>query len=146
MDQERFCGFLKCLYSLRLPSCHLGVDGCDVLADFADLETTLAILFQLSLLGRSHTSRENGNFAIRSSVDFWYRLISRNATVPGRYRGFRRPGENGVPSPGFRGAFAPMRPGVLFPPMLDLPCILGRPLCGFWVVCVRAMASLLRRP
>ena len=33
----------------------------------------------------SRTSRENGSFRIRSSVLFWYRQISRRATVPGRY-------------------------------------------------------------
>ena len=30
----------------------------------------------------SLTKRWNGNFLISSSVDFWYRLISRKATVP----------------------------------------------------------------
>jgi len=34
----------------------------------------------------SRTSLWNGSFLIRSSVDFWYFLISRRATVPGRYR------------------------------------------------------------
>jgi hypothetical protein len=33
----------------------------------------------------SRTKRWNGSFRMRSSVDFWYRLISRRATVPGRY-------------------------------------------------------------
>ena len=31
----------------------------------------------------SRTRRWNGNFLINNSVDFWYRLISRRATVPG---------------------------------------------------------------
>ena len=32
----------------------------------------------------SRTRRWKGNFLIKSSVDFWYRRISRRATVPGR--------------------------------------------------------------
>ena len=32
----------------------------------------------------SRTSRWNGSFRIKSSVDFWYLRISRRATVPGR--------------------------------------------------------------
>ena len=36
-------------------------------------------------LATSRTSRLNGIFLIIKSVDFWYRLISRIATVPGRY-------------------------------------------------------------
>ena len=32
----------------------------------------------------SLTSRWKGSFRMRSSVDFWYRRISRSATVPGR--------------------------------------------------------------
>ena len=40
----------------------------------------------------SCTNHWNGNFLIRSSVDFWYLLISRRATVPGLYRcGFLTP-------------------------------------------------------
>ena len=38
------------------------------------------------------TSRAKGSFLIRSSVVFWYRLISRRATVPGRMRGLRARG------------------------------------------------------
>ena len=33
----------------------------------------------------SLTCRLNGSFRMSSSVDFWYRQISRSATVPGRY-------------------------------------------------------------
>ena len=33
----------------------------------------------------SRTSRWKGSFRIKSSVDFWYRRISRRATVPGLY-------------------------------------------------------------
>merc|ERR1712029_183856 len=33
----------------------------------------------------SLTRRWNGSFLMRSSVDFWYLLISRRATVPGLY-------------------------------------------------------------
>merc|ERR1719270_208366 len=33
----------------------------------------------------SLTRRWKGSFLMRSSVDFWYLLISRRATVPGRY-------------------------------------------------------------
>jgi hypothetical protein len=37
----------------------------------------------------SRTSQEKGALQISSSVDFWYRRIWRNATVPGQYlRGF----------------------------------------------------------
>ena len=32
------------------------------------------------------SSRWKGNFLISNSVDFWYRLISLRATVPGLYR------------------------------------------------------------
>ena len=32
----------------------------------------------------SRTKRWNGNLRINKSVDFWYCLISRTATVPGR--------------------------------------------------------------
>lgn len=40
----------------------------------------------------SRTSRWKGSLRMRSSVDFWYRLISRRATVPGRNRcGFFTP-------------------------------------------------------
>ena len=40
----------------------------------------------------SRTSRWNGSLRISSSVDFWYRRISRSATVPGRKRcGFFTP-------------------------------------------------------
>lgn len=65
------------------------------------------------------TSREKGSFAIKSSVVFWYRLISLKATVPGLYRCRRfTPPVEGVnaatepATPLFRGAL----PGVLFPP------------------------------
>ena len=34
---------------------------------------------------RYYPHLEKGSFLIRSSVDFWNLLISRNATVPGRY-------------------------------------------------------------
>ena len=36
-------------------------------------------------LTTSRTRRWNENFRINNSVDFWYFLISRRATVPGRY-------------------------------------------------------------
>ena len=40
----------------------------------------------------SRTSRWKGSLRMRSSVDFWYRRISRSATVPGRKRwGFFTP-------------------------------------------------------
>jgi hypothetical protein len=40
----------------------------------------------------SRTSLWKGSFLIKSSVDFWYLLISRRATVPGRKRwGFFTP-------------------------------------------------------
>ena len=43
-------------------------------------------------LAISLTRRWKGNFLIIRSVDFWYFLISRSATVPGRYRcGFFTP-------------------------------------------------------
>lgn len=73
-----------------------------------------------------------------SSVDFWYRLISRSATVPGLYLGFLRPGLTAGMTPLLLlGALPPNRPGVLFPPILGLP----RPLL---CVCdVRAMITRL---
>lgn len=44
----------------------------------------VSITFGAQVWSAKRTSRENGSFAMRSSVDFWYRLISRSATVPGR--------------------------------------------------------------
>jgi len=45
----------------------------------------------------SRTKRWNGNFRIKSSVDFWYRRISRKATVPGLYLcGFLTPPDAGA--------------------------------------------------
>ena len=50
----------------------------------------------------SHTSLWNGSLLINNSVDFWYRQISRRATVPGLYRcGFL--GAVGCTAPLFRG-------------------------------------------
>ena len=46
----------------------------------------------LKFWANSHTNRWNGNFLVRSSVDFWCLLISRRATVPGLYQcGFLTP-------------------------------------------------------
>ena len=45
----------------------------------------------------SLTRRWKGSFLMRSSVDFWYLLISRRATVPGRYLwGFLTPPVDGA--------------------------------------------------
>ena len=46
----------------------------------------------LKVWANSRTNCWNGNFLIRSLVDFWYLLISRRATVPGLYQcGFLTP-------------------------------------------------------
>lgn len=45
----------------------------------------------------SLTKRWNGSFLMSNSVDFWYLLISRRATVPGRYLwGFLTPPVDGA--------------------------------------------------
>mgnify|MGYP001093485791 CR=1 FL=1 len=63
----------------------------------------------------SRTSRWKGSFRIKSSVDFWYRRISRRATVPGLYLcGFLTPPVLGADflaafeASCFRGAFPPV--------------------------------------
>jgi hypothetical protein len=39
--------------------------------------------YERLVVASRHTKRENGSFATSKSVDFWYLLISRKATVPG---------------------------------------------------------------
>jgi hypothetical protein len=63
----------------------------------------------------SRTRRWNGNLRIKRSVDFWYRRISRKATVPGRYLwGFLTPPVAGADlraalvASCLRGAFPPV--------------------------------------
>jgi hypothetical protein len=46
----------------------------------------------------AHTNLEKGSLAINVSVLFWYRRISINARVPGRYRRFF-PFGTGSPAP-----------------------------------------------
>lgn len=59
---------------------------CDTISSlnlvWAAIECSLAILNESNPL----TNRWNGAIRIKSSVDFWYLRISRNATVPGRQR------------------------------------------------------------
>ena len=51
---------------------------------------TMAVAWNLKSFLKSPaislTNRWNGSFLMSSSVDFWYRRISRRATVPGRNR------------------------------------------------------------
>merc|ERR1719430_2808544 len=79
----------------------------------------------------SLTNLWNGNFLIRSSVDFWYRLISRRATVPGLY---------------LCGFFTPPVLGALFLAALVASCFLGAfPPVDFRAVCfVRAIVKISR--
>ena len=49
----------------------------------------------------SRTKRWNGSFLISNSVLFWYRVISRNATVPGLNRRCLRTRPFAGPFPGF---------------------------------------------
>merc|ERR1719454_667290 len=78
----------------------------------------------------SRTRRWNGNLRMSSSVDFWYLLISRRATVPGLYRW---------------GFFTPPVAGADFLAALVASCFLGAfPPVDFRAVClVRAIAQLL---
>lgn len=76
----------------------------------------------------SRTSRWKGNFLINSSVDFWYRLISLRATVPGRYRW---------------GFLTPPVEGALFLAALVASCFLGAlPPVLFLAVCFVLAISL----
>lgn len=127
MDQESFGGLLESLDSLRLPSCNFGSRQCNVQTYFAYL-----VLFVNSCCIRlnrpSLTSRENGSFAIKRSVDFWYCLISLKATVPGLYLFLLR-GLPALAAPLLRlGPFPPLEP---FPPpvgvLTDFPPVLARP-------------------
>merc|ERR1719348_1754886 len=74
----------------------------------------------------SRTKRWNGSLRNNSSVDFWYLLISRRATVPGLYR---------------CGFFTPPVAGALFRAALVASCFLGAfPPVDFLAVClVRAI-------
>jgi hypothetical protein len=69
---------------------------------------------------------------MRSSVDFWYLLISRRATVPGLY---------------LWGFFTPPVEGALFLAALVASCFLGAlPPVDFLAVClVRAMMPAIDR-
>ncbi|BBN03625.1 hypothetical protein MPTK1_2g24960 [Marchantia polymorpha subsp. ruderalis] len=69
----------------------------------------------------SLTSLWKGSFRINNSVDFWYFLISRSATVPGQYRwGFFTPPVAGADLRAalvancLRGAFPPIDSGSLW--------------------------------
>ena len=84
------------------------------------------------------TNRAKGSLAINKSVLFWYRLISRSATVPGLYRGFLLPGDAGAAAVGLRGALVDVRPGVCLPPKEGRP---PRPRRAVPDVAVRAMAA-----
>merc|ERR1719288_148609 len=76
----------------------------------------------------SLTRRWKGSLRMRSSVDFWYLLISRRATVPGRY---------------LWGFLTPPVEGADFLAALVASCFLGAlPPVDFLAVClVRAMAE-----
>ena len=77
----------------------------------------------------SLTRRWKGSFLMRSSVDFWYLLISRRATVPGLY---------------LWGFFTPPVAGADFLAALVASCFLGAfPPVDFLAVClVRAMVTV----
>ena len=81
----------------------------------------------------SRTSRWNGSLRISSSVLFWYRLISRRATVPGRYR---------------CGFFTPPVAGALFLAAFVASCFLGAlPPVDLRAVCfVLAMTCIREKP
>ena len=59
-------------------------------ASVASCNATIAVAWNrksfLKSPAISRTNRWNGSFLISNSVDFWYRLISLSATVPGRNR------------------------------------------------------------
>merc|ERR1719147_74172 len=78
----------------------------------------------------SRTKRWNGSLRNNSSVDFWYLLISRRATVPGLYR---------------CGFFTPPVAGALFLAAFVASCFLGAfPPVDFRAVCfVRAIFFFL---
>ena len=76
----RFAWIAQRLVSSNNPTRYASAASCSaIIADDWNLKSVLKS-WAISL-----TSRWKGNFLIRSSVDFWYLLISRNATVPGRY-------------------------------------------------------------
>ena len=90
MNKVRFCSFLQGKKRWALPSkictilkvgicCHFG-------CNFSNLFRISLIKYAMSRF--KLTMRENGSFWIKRSVLFWYFLISRSATVPGRYRRF----------------------------------------------------------
>ena len=75
----------------------------------------------------SLTSLWKESFRIKRSVDFWYFLISRRATVPGRKRrGFLTPPVSG--SPIFIPFFVLYLPRGALPPVLLLAVCLVRPM------------------
>lgn len=79
----------------------------------------------------SLTSLWKGNLRMRSSVDFWYRRISRRATVPGLYLwGFLTPPD--CAGADFRAALLASETCFLgaFPPMDFLAVCLVRAICN----------------
>lgn len=96
--------------------------GLEVLSDLTDktLEAAIDRVVSLSKNGRERVEKReergtHGSFRMRSSVDFWYLLISRRATVPGRYLwGFLTPPAAGadlraaLAASCFRGALPPV--------------------------------------
>ena len=99
-------------------------------ASVASCNATIAVAWNLRSFLKSPaislTNRWNGNFLISRSVDFWYRRISRSATVPGRNR---------------RTFFTPPVEGADFRAAFVANCFLGAfPPVDFLAVClVRAM-------
>jgi hypothetical protein len=82
IDKESFGGFLQGHDGLALPSAG-AVFGCDCLRDLSDLRVRQHGSRASWSWGRALTSRWKGSFRRSRSVVFWYRLISRRATVPG---------------------------------------------------------------
>jgi hypothetical protein len=85
IDQEGLGCLLQCTDSLALPSKRLFGGVRQGNCDFADLDNRAQSVANCN--GRNEgttlTTRWNGVFRRRSSVDFWYLRISRRAIVPG---------------------------------------------------------------
>merc|ERR1712183_1003770 len=102
-------------------------------ASLASCRAPIAALWSLRSVLKSWaislTRRWKGSFLMRSSVDFWYLLISRRATVPGLY---------------LWGFFTPPVDGADFLAALVASCFLGAfPPVDLRAVClVRAMVQI----
>jgi hypothetical protein len=83
IDQEGLGGLLQRSNGLTLPPERFFGRVRDGDCDFANLNDTSQSPVPMKGSGSNLTTRWNGSFRRRSSVDFWYLRISRSAIVPG---------------------------------------------------------------